>query len=234
GDIITIGKASWMEEHELNLIAGPEGSTTVHVALGEVYKGAVVLSDAVRRDTPEALKGLKKSGIGSIIMLTGDSDTTARVVADQLGLDGYQADLLPHQKVEALEMSIVQGRNTAFMGDGINDAPVLARADVGIAMGGLGSDAAIEAADIVLMADEPSRLVNARRIARKTREIVVQNIVMALGIKAVILVLAAMGYAGMGLAVFGDVGVALLAVLNVLRIMSDRGSSAPIVPATHR
>ncbi len=234
GDIITIGKASWMEEHELNLIAGPEGSTTVHVALGEVYKGAVVLSDAVRRDTPEALKGLKKSGIGSIIMLTGDSDTTARVVADQLGLDGYQADLLPHQKVEALEMSIAQGRNTAFMGDGINDAPVLARADVGIAMGGLGSDAAIEAADIVLMADEPSRLVNARRIARKTREIVVQNIIMALGIKAVILVLAALGYAGMGLAVFGDVGVALLAVLNVLRIMSDRGSSAPSVPATHR
>ncbi len=234
GGIISVGKASWMAEHELTLNPGPEGSTTVHVVLDEVYKGAVVLSDAVRHDTPDALKGLKKSGIESIFMLTGDSDATAAVVAQELGLDGYQADLLPHQKVEALEMAIAQGKKTAFMGDGINDAPVLARADVGIAMGGLGADAAIEAADIVLMGDEPSRLVNARRIARKTRVIVVQNIVLALAIKGVILVLAALGYAGMGLAVFGDVGVALLAVLNVLRIMSGRGSTAPTGPATPR
>lgn len=220
--IITIGKPGWLREAELDLIPGPEGKTTVHIAVDAVYQGAIVLSDEIRSDTAQALIDLKNEGIESIIMLTGDSDATAAAVAAELELSSYQADLLPHQKVEALEMSIAQGKRTAFLGDGINDAPVLARADVGIAMGGLGSDAAIEAADIVLMADEPSRLVNAIRIARKTREIIVQNIVLALGIKAVILVLAAFGYAGMGLAVFGDVGVALLAVLNVLRIMSGR------------
>jgi Zn2+/Cd2+-exporting ATPase len=232
GKIISIGKAGWLREAELDLIPGPEGKTTVHIAVDAVYQGAIVLSDEIRSDTSQALIDLKKGGIESIIMLTGDSDATAASVASELELDSYQADLLPHQKVEALEMSIAQGKKTAFMGDGINDAPVLARADVGIAMGGLGSDAAIEAADIVLMADEPSRLVNAIKIARKTREIVVQNIILALGIKAVILVLAALGYAGMGLAVFGDVGVALLAILNVLRIMSDRAPISRNEPAT--
>lgn len=232
--IITVGKAGWLKEEELDLIRDPEGKTTVHIAVDSSYQGAVVLSDGIRPDTAQALKDLKKGGIESIIMLTGDSEQTAAAVASELDLNSYQADLLPHQKVEALEMAIAQGKKTAFMGDGINDAPVLARADVGIAMGGLGSDAAIEAADIVLMADEPSRLVNARQIARKTRHIVVQNIILALGIKAVILILAALGYAGMGLAVFGDVGVALLAVLNVLRIMSDRGPISRSEPARVR
>ncbi|WP_199563500.1 MULTISPECIES: heavy metal translocating P-type ATPase [unclassified Oceanispirochaeta] len=230
--VITIGKPGWLREAELDLIPGPQGKTTVHIAVDSVYQGAIVLSDEIRSDTAQALIDLKNEGIESIIMLTGDSEATAAAVAAELELSSYQADLLPHQKVEALEMSIAQGKRTAFLGDGINDAPVLARADVGIAMGGLGSDAAIEAADIVLMADEPSRLVNARRIARKTREIIVQNIVLALGIKAVILVLAALGYAGMGLAVFGDVGVALLAILNVLRIMSGRVPTSQNAHAT--
>ena len=139
-----------------------------------------------------------------------------------MNLDEYRANLLPEDKVLALEVLIGEGCRTVFAGDGINDAPVLARSDVGIAMGGLGSDAAIEAADIVLMSDEPRKIVTARRIARKTRRIVIQNIVLALGIKGLVLSLAAFGLAGMGLAVFADVGVALLAVLNAMRILLFR------------
>ncbi|MDC7234186.1 MAG: heavy metal translocating P-type ATPase [Spirochaetales bacterium] len=231
---ILLGKASWLQEAEIETVPGPAGKTTVHMAVDKDYYGSIVLSDEPRSDAAQTIQELKKGGISSVIMLTGDSDATAAAVAQELKLDSFQADLLPGQKVEALEMSIAQGQKTAFMGDGINDAPVLARADVGIAMGGLGSDAAIEAADIVLMADEPSRLVNARWIARKTREVVVQNIIMALGIKGVILILAAMGYAGMGLAVFGDVGVALMAVLNVMRIMSGRVPISRTERATDR
>jgi Cd2+/Zn2+-exporting ATPase len=228
GKIIRIGKRDWISQNAggMDHIMDSRG-TSVYVALDSDYLGFISLSDEIRPDSAQALEALRSGGIKTIIMLTGDSRETAESVASVLNLDGFKADLMPHQKVEAVEDYIRKGRKTAFLGDGINDAPVLARADVGIAMGGLGSDAAIEAADIVLMADEPSRLVVARKIARKTRQIVVQNIVMALGIKAVILILAALGYAGMALAVFGDVGVALLAVLNVLRIMSDRESTSP-------
>ena len=155
-------------------------------------------------------------------MLTGDDERIGKSVADELGLDAYYAQLLPDQKVEKLEMldkQKRQGSKLAFVGDGINDAPVLARADVGIAMGGLGSDAAIEAADVVLMTDEPSKLVEAIDVAKATKRIVMQNIVIALGIKSVFLVLGALGMAGMWEAVFGDVGVTIIAVLNAMRIL---------------
>ena len=159
---------------------------------------------------------------GSVQMLTGDDERIGKSVADELGLDAYYAQLLPDQKVEKLEMldkQKRQGSKLAFVGDGINDAPVLARADVGIAMGGLGSDAAIEAADVVLMTDEPSKLVEAIDVAKATKRIVMQNIVIALGIKSVFLVLGALGMAGMWEAVFGDVGVTIIAVLNAMRIL---------------
>jgi len=233
GHSIRVGKPEWSgypvgQNEETSLSEG----TTVYVSLDGNPLGSIHLSDVIRPDAVSALKDLREGGIKEIFMLTGDSSATAEAVASSLGLDGVKADLMPHQKVEAVEESMQKGKRTAFMGDGINDAPVLARADVGIAMGGLGSDAAIEAADIVLMADEPSRLVRARKIARKTRHIVIQNIVMALGIKSIILVMAGLGYAGMGLAVFGDVGVALLAVFNVLRIMSDREPTSLREPGT--
>lgn len=156
------------------------------------------------------------------VLLTGDDERIGKSVADELGLDAYYAQLLPDQKVEKLEMldkQKRQGSKLAFVGDGINDAPVLARADVGIAMGGLGSDAAIEAADVVLMTDEPSKLVEAIDVAKATKRIVMQNIVIALGIKSVFLVLGALGMAGMWEAVFGDVGVTIIAVLNAMRIL---------------
>ena len=155
-------------------------------------------------------------------MLTGDDEKIGKAVAEQLGLDDYYTQLLPDQKVEKLELLDSKkrsGSKLAFIGDGINDAPVLARADVGIAMGGLGSDAAIEAADVVLMTDEPSKLVEAIEVAKATKRIVIQNIVLALAIKGVFLVLGAFGVAGMWEAVFGDVGVAMIAVLNAMRIM---------------
>ena len=226
GAKLLIGKASWLKEQGIDLDArslpGIESGTRVHLAWNGVYRGSLLLSDSLRSGAAESIIALRDSGIKRIEMLTGDDEAAAGAAALSLPLDGYRSSLLPEGKVEALEESAAKGDKTLFVGDGINDAPVLARADVGIAMGGLGSDAAIEAADVVLMSDDLSLLAAARRIARKTRTIVVQNIVMALGIKAVILILAAAGYAGMGLAVFGDVGVALLAVLNVLRIMSDR------------
>ncbi|QEN09379.1 cadmium-translocating P-type ATPase [Oceanispirochaeta crateris] len=233
GQTILVGKRDWLLSQgiEVEGLSSSEG-TTVYVAMNGVYQGALNLSDSIRPDAEKMVKELRKIGIKSIIMLTGDANPTAEFVSNTLGLDGYESGLLPHQKVEAVERAIAAGQQTAFLGDGINDAPVLARAGVGIAMGALGSDAAIEAADVVLMADEPFRLVNALRIARKTRQIVLQNIIMALGIKAVILILAAMGYAGMGLAIFGDVGVALLAILNVLRIMSGREPTSRKEPDT--
>jgi len=223
GKTITLGRAGWVARTGAVVPEIPEAAgTVIHASEDGRYLGALVLSDEMRPDSAETIRNLRREGIGEVVMLTGDGERTASAVADQLGLTGYRANLLPEDKVSALEEMIARGCRTAFAGDGINDAPVLARAEVGIAMGGLGADAAIEAADIVLMSDEPSRIVTARRIARRTRRIVVQNIVMALGIKAAVLVLAAMGIAGMGLAVFADVGVALLAVLNAMRVMMYR------------
>jgi Cd2+/Zn2+-exporting ATPase len=196
--------------------------TVVHVAVDKEYAGYIVISDEIKDDSAEAIKALKAIGVKKIVMLTGDNKTVGTKVSKQLGLDEVYAELLPDQKVEKLELlekeKSPKGK-LIFVGDGINDAPVLARADIGIAMGGVGSDAAIEAADVVIMTDEPSKIATAIKIAKKTRRIVMQNIIFALGIKAVLLVLVAIGLGTMWEAVFGDVGVTLLAVLNSMRAM---------------
>jgi Zn2+/Cd2+-exporting ATPase len=197
--------------------------TVVHVVLEGAYAGYLVISDEIKEDAKEAIRLLKSIGIKKAVMLTGDVRAVGEKVAEKLGLDEVYSELLPDQKVEKLE-AIVKDRNSkgkvAFVGDGINDAPVLARADIGIAMGGLGSDAAIEAADIVIMTDEPSKIVSAIKIARNTRRIVWQNIIFAMGVKVVVLLLGAGGLATIWEAVFADVGVALIAVLNSIRVLN--------------
>ncbi|MGE5574007.1 MAG: heavy metal translocating P-type ATPase [Bacteroidota bacterium] len=198
--------------------------TVVYVAVNRVFAGYIIISDEVKPDAAEAVASLKKLGVKQAIMLTGDDEAVAREVAERTGMDSYFAELLPEEKVARLEeiksaMAGRDGRKLAFVGDGINDAPVIARADVGIAMGGLGRDAAIEAADIVLMDDMPSRLVTAVRMARGTRAVVVQNVALAFGVKGAFILLGAIGVATMWEAVFADVGVALLATLNSARVL---------------
>jgi Cd2+/Zn2+-exporting ATPase len=196
----------------------------VYVAVDGVYAGCIVIADEIKPDSRGAISALKTRGLGKTVMLTGDNPQIAGAVAAELGLDEVYGGLLPHEKVEKLEDLNRQkrpGGKLAFVGDGINDAPVLAMADIGIAMGGLGSDAAIEAADVVLMTDEPSKLTELMDIARLTMRVVRQNIVFALGIKAVFLLLGALGLAAMWEAVFADVGVCLLAVLNSMRIIKQ-------------
>jgi Cd2+/Zn2+-exporting ATPase len=197
----------------------------VYVAADGVYAGCILISDEIKADSRYAISALKARGVRKTVMLSGDTPHIAGLVAAELGLDEVYGGLLPHEKVEKLEMLNSQKSaktKLAFIGDGINDAPVLAAADIGVAMGGLGSDAAIEAADVVLMTDEPSKLNTAMDIARFTRKIVWQNIIFALGVKAVFLVLGAFGIASMWEAVFADVGVSLLAVLNAMRIIGSR------------
>ncbi|MCH5138888.1 cadmium-translocating P-type ATPase, partial [Clostridiaceae bacterium UIB06] len=196
--------------------------TILHIALDKKYLGYIVISDEVKEDSQKTIQALKAIGVKKTIMLTGDNKLVGDKVATKLGLDEVYSELLPHQKVEKLEeidKKKSRSGKLVFVGDGINDAPVLARADIGIAMGGIGSDAAIEAADVVIMTDEPSKIAAAIKIAKRTKSIVWQNIVFALGVKAVILVLGALGVATMWEAVFGDVGVALIAVLNAMRAM---------------
>ena len=211
--------------------------TAVYVAVDRQFAGTIVISDQIKPDAASAMKRLKDAGVGKIVMLTGDNNAVAEATARELGIDALHAELLPDQKVSILEDLLEEmhmeeqagkrnkhsrktaNRKLAFVGDGINDAPSLARADVGVSMGGLASDAAIEAADVVLMTDEPGRLPGAIAVSRKTKRIVWQNIVFALGVKAIVLLLGAFGIASMWAAVFADVGVALLAVLNALRIM---------------
>jgi Cd2+/Zn2+-exporting ATPase len=190
--------------------------TIIHVAIDGVYAGHIVINDQVKPDSAEAIASLKELGVERTVMLTGDRREVAENVANTLGLTEYHAELLPADKVAQVERL---GGNFAFVGDGINDAPVLARADVGIAMGGLGSDAAIEAADVVLMDDKPSKIALAIRIARRTIAIARQNVAFAIGIKLAVLVLAALGMATMWMAVFADVGVTVIAVLNAMRAL---------------
>ena len=196
--------------------------TVLHVSIDGTYAGHIVIADVIKDDAHRTIRELHEAGIGKCVMLTGDRRDVAEAVAAELGIDEVRAQLLPEGKVDAVEELLARERDggkLAFVGDGINDAPVLTRADVGIAMGAMGSDAAIEASDVVLMDDKPSNISKAIRLARKTMRIVWQNIVFALGIKIVILVLAAVGIANMWLAVFGDVGVAVLAILNAMRAM---------------
>ena len=194
--------------------------TVIHIAESSEYLGHIVINDEIKPDSKVAVAGLKELGIKNTVMLTGDTERVAKSVGEEVGIDSVCAKLLPAQKVEKVEELLSQGCKTAFVGDGINDAPVLTRADVGIAMGALGSDAAIESADIVLMDDKPSKLPSAIRISRKTMRIVRQNIVFALAVKAIILALGAFGIANMWTAVFGDVGVMVIAILNAMRAMS--------------
>lgn len=222
GKKILAGNTRLMDAQSICYTPCGKAGTKVYVAVDGQYAGCILIADEMKKDSKSAIAALKKMGIQKTVMLTGDEEAIGREAAEALGLDAYYAQLLPDQKVEKLEQldsGKRPGSKLAFVGDGINDAPVLARADVGIAMGGLGSDAAIEAADVVLMTDEPSKLVDAIKVARKTKRIVLQNIAMALGVKGVFLILGAFGVAGMWEAVFSDVGVALLAVFNALRMM---------------
>ncbi len=214
---ITAGNAKAMQSLNIPYEDTDKAGTKVYVAVNDKYAGCIIIADEIKADSKNAVNLFKKRGIKTV-MLTGDNEKTASAVAHELGIDEYYAELLPAEKVKKIEENREIGK-TAFVGDGINDAPVLARADVGIAMGGLGSDAAIEAADVVLMTDEPSKIADALDCAKATKRIVMQNIIFALGIKAAFLILGALGIAGMWFAVFGDVGVMIIAVLNSLRIM---------------
>ncbi|WP_338586725.1 heavy metal translocating P-type ATPase [Clostridium baratii] len=195
--------------------------TVVYVAINDEYKGSIIISDEVKSDSKEAISELKALGVNKVVMLTGDSKKVANSVASELGIENVYSELLPGDKVEKVEALLKEERKgkLAFVGDGINDAPVLARADVGVAMGGIGSDAAIEVADVVLMKDEPTALANAIKIGRKTNKILWQNIIFALGIKIIVLILATIGDANMWEAVFADVGVTLIAVINSMRAL---------------
>ena len=195
--------------------------TVIHISEGSDYLGHIVITDEVKPDSKDAIAALKKLGITKTVMLTGDRREIGEAVGKELGLDEIHAELMPADKVTAVEKLISENKTLAFVGDGINDAPVLARADVGIAMGAMGSDAAIEAADIVLMDDKPSKLADAVKIARKTMAIVRQNIIFALAIKAAVLLLSAVGLANMWIAIFADVGVTIIAILNAMRAMNS-------------
>ena len=222
GKSVYVGNGVLMQSVGVDFHECKTVGTTVHIAVDGLYAGHIVIADTVKPDAKSAVEQLKASGIRKTVMLTGDSDTVGQAVAKELGMDEAYTQLMPDDKVEKTEKLLAE-KNTkstlAFVGDGINDAPVLARADVGIAMGALGSDAAIEAADVVLMDDKPAKLVTAVKISRKTMRIVRQNIVFALSVKAVVLLLSAFGLASMWVAVFADVGVMILAVCNAVRAM---------------
>lgn len=226
GRTVCAGNARLMDELQIEIHECGKckhTGTVVHVAIDGVYAGHIVISDKVKEGAAEAISALRKSGVQKSVMLTGDARGVAEEVASELGLDAFEAELLPGGKVAGLEKILSEkksGESVAFVGDGINDAPVLARADVGIAMGALGSDAAIEAADVVLMDDDPKKICTAVGIARKTVGIARQNIWFAIAVKLAVLVLAAFGLAPMWLAVFADVGVTVLAVLNAMRTLA--------------
>lgn len=222
GKLVLAGNAKLMAKENIYYEDFEEIGTVVHVAIDGKYAGYIVISDEVKDDSKNAIQALKSIGVKKLVMLTGDNKIVGERIGKVLGLDEVQAELLPYQKVEKLEILDKQKSpkgKLIFVGDGINDAPVLARADVGIAMGGIGSDAAIEAADVVLMTDEPSKLVNAIKIAKRTRNIVWQNIIFTMAIKGIVLLLGAGGVATIWEAVFADVGVTIIAVLNAMRVM---------------
>lgn len=222
GTTYLVGNDKLMKENEVEFEKIETAATVVHVAGNGEYLGYITISDEIRQDSKKALALLKKEGIAKTVMLTGDTDAVGIQVAKELGIDEVHTQLLPSNKVECVQSLLSNKSNKEklfFVGDGINDAPVLALSDLGIAMGGIGSDAAIEAADIVIMNDEPSKIVDALKISRKTLLIVKENIVFALGVKFAVLILVALGLAAMWAAVFADVGVAFLAIINALRIL---------------
>ena len=227
GHTVCVGNAKLMDGLGAAWHPCEKTGTIVHVAMDGVYMGHIVVSDVVKPHAAAAIEALHAQGIHHTQMLTGDNRATAQEIAQELGIDAYECELLPADKVERLEALLKEQRGgVAFVGDGINDAPVLARADVGIAMGAMGSDAAIEAADIVLMDDDPLKISVARRIARKTMRIVRENIVFSIGVKILVLFLCAVGLANMWAAIFADVGVMVLAVLNAMRALFAGGREA--------
>ena len=224
GHEIYAGNAKLMDRIELKCDEVSEAGTVIHIAIDGKYAGYVVVSDVVKEETFDAISKLKAEGIRKTVMLTGDNKTTANEVAKKIGIDEVHSELLPGDKVDQIEKLIAEKNPNskdaiAFVGDGINDAPVLSRADIGIAMGAMGSDAAVEAADVVLMDDDPRKVSKAIKISKKCMSIVRQNIVFAIGIKVACLILGAVGIANMWFAIFADVGVLILAVLNAIRIL---------------
>lgn len=223
GERVVAGNSGLMLREEVSFTEPDEIGTVVHIARNGKYAGFIAVSDEIKDDAQKAIAGLRKIGVNRLVMLTGDAKSVGNKIGRLLGFDEVYSELLPDQKVDQLEMLCRQRKTKGtliFVGDGINDAPVLTRADVGIAMGGLGSDAAIEAADVVIMTDEPSKIVEAILIAKRTRRIVWQNIIFAFAVKAVVLILGAGGLATMWEAVFADVGVALIAILNAMRVLN--------------
>ncbi|MDR3206437.1 MAG: cadmium-translocating P-type ATPase [Candidatus Methanoplasma sp.] len=219
GRTVVLGSSCLMEEHGVRPIPPEEFGTAVHIAVDGAYVGYMIISDRVRKDSAHAVSELKRMGIGRVCMLTGDCERVGRHVAEELGIDEVFTDLLPGDKMAIVDRLIGEGRKVAFVGDGVNDAPSLARSDVGIAMGALGSDAAIEAADVVITDDMPSKVSTAIRISKRTRSIAIENIVFALAVKAVFLSMGALGYITLIEAVFADVGVAVIAILNSMRAL---------------
>ena len=222
GHSVACGNGKLMRSLGIEPLPCHSVGTIVHIAIDGIYSGHILISDAVKPDAAEAIRDLRSIGIRKTVMLTGDARAVAEKVAADLGVDEAMSELLPAQKVEEVERLIAEkkpGENLVFVGDGINDAPVLSRADIGIAMGAMGSDAAIEAADVVLMDDDPARIPKAIRISRKCLRIVYENIIFAIGVKLICLVLGALGFADMWLAIFADVGVMVIAVLNAIRAL---------------
>jgi Cd2+/Zn2+-exporting ATPase len=225
GRTVCVGNTRLMEAVGAQWHDCTQHGTIIHVAIDGIYAGHIVINDRVKEDSAEAIALLKSEGVENIVMLTGDRKETAKEVARMLQLTDFHAELLPTDKVAHVERLLIEkpsGGTLAFVGDGINDAPVLARADVGIAMGGLGSDAAIEAADIVLMDDQPSKVAQSIKIARRTLSIARQNVAFAIGVKVAVLLLATIGLSTMAMAVFADVGVTVLAVLNAMRALKSK------------
>ena len=222
GKIVAVGNDKLMEKLGIEYKSCHKVGTIVHVAVDGKYEGHIIISDVIKPTAKAAIKALHKAGVAKLVMLTGDAKNVAKQVADELGIDQVYSELLPGDKVEKVEELLAskgEKEKLAFVGDGINDAPVLRRADIGIAMGALGSDAAIEAADIVLMDDDPLKIAKAIKISRKCLRIVYENIYFAIGIKLICLALGAVGIANMWLAIFADVGVMVIAVLNAIRAL---------------
>ncbi|MDL2220775.1 cadmium-translocating P-type ATPase [Eubacteriales bacterium OttesenSCG-928-N14] len=226
---IYAGNAKLMQAKGIEVAQPEEIGTVIHIGSEAGYLGYLIIADEIKPDAKQAIAALKQNGVTKTVMLSGDNTKVAQAIATQLGIDEVHAELLPQDKVaevEALMAAHTTGGTLAFVGDGINDAPVLARADIGIAMGGMGSDAAIEAADVVIMTDEPSKIVVAKKQAKRSLRIVKQNIIFALGVKLIVLALGALGFAGMWQAVFADVGVSLLAILNAIRALNVNNITA--------
>jgi len=222
GKVIAVGNEKLMKRLGAEFRPCHHTGTVIHVAIDGEYAGHILIADEIKENSKDALSELKKLGVEKSVMLTGDNEKVAEAVSKELGIDEFHANLLPEDKVEKVEsllQDMREGKMLAFAGDGINDAPVLSRADIGIAMGALGSDAAIEAADVVLMDDDPMQIPRAVRIAKKCMKIVYENIFFAIGVKVICLVLAALGFANMWLAIFADVGVMVIAVLNAIRAL---------------